>query len=151
MQCPYCDETDSSVVETRFNRGENVTRRRRECNSCGERFTTYERVETPSLTVEKRDGSTEPFDREKLREGIERACEKRPVDGETIDRIVNTVAAAVTEAGSDTVASSTIGDHVIEELKQVDEVAYMRYASVYNAFDDLSSFEEEVQTLRTDS
>lgn len=151
MRCPYCENADSRVVETRESPNDNVTRRRRECKGCEERFTTYERVETPSLTVIKRDGSKEKFKSEKIRSGIQRACKKRPVDAEKIDQAIAEIEADIKSRGEKTIESSEIGDLVIERLRGLDEVAYVRYASIYNSFDDLSSFEEEVKTLRTDS
>ncbi len=151
MHCPYCENLDSRVVETRESGEENVTRRRRECTGCEERFTTYERVETPVLTVVKRDGSKERFKPEKMRSGIERSCKKRPVSADEIDAIVDEIASEVKARGESTIESRVIGDMVIEALKQRDEVAYLRYASVYNEFDDASSFEEEAKTLRTSS
>lgn len=147
MKCPHCDGEDSSVLETRESDTAGL-RRRRECSDCGERFTTYERVETPSLTVVKSDGSEEEFRREKLRGGIEKACQKRDVSDAQIDSIVDEVETELKSSGQDTVDSDEIGDHVVEKLREVDEVAYVRFASVYNSFDDVSAFEEEVETLK---
>ncbi|MDY6761604.1 MAG: transcriptional regulator NrdR [Candidatus Nanohaloarchaea archaeon] len=147
MKCPHCDGEDSSVLETRESDTAGL-RRRRECSDCGERFTTYERVETPSLTVVKSDGSEEAFRREKLRGGIEKACQKRDISDAQIDSIVDEVETELKSSGQDTVDSDEIGDHVVEKLREVDEVAYVRFASVYNSFDDVSAFEEEVETLK---
>jgi transcriptional repressor NrdR len=151
MNCPYCQHPDSRVVETRESGEENALRRRRECTDCDERFTTYERVETSSMTVIKSDGAKEAFKPEKMRAGIERSCKKRPVSGDEIDTIVDEIESEIKARGESTIESREIGDMVIEALKQRDEVAYLRYASVYNEFDDASSFEEEAKTLRTGS
>ncbi len=150
MECPYCENPDSRVVETRESMKENVTRRRRECTGCEDRFTTYERVESPSLRVVKRDGSKEKFKPGKIRAGIERSCKKRPITADQIDDIVADLESTIKERGVNTINSSDIGDLVIERLKEIDEVAYIRYASIYNSFEDLDSFEEEVKTLRTE-
>ncbi|MDY6773678.1 MAG: transcriptional regulator NrdR [Candidatus Nanohaloarchaea archaeon] len=144
MNCPHCEASESRVLETRENTTDGATRRRRECKDCGERFTTYERVESPSLTVIKSDGSEEPFQREKLKEGIEKACQKRDVSQDDIET-------GLRASGRERIESSEIGDRVVEELKQVDEVAYVRFASVYNSFEDVSAFEEEVETLKTNA
>lgn len=151
MRCPHCDHAESRVIETRENCDGDVTRRRRECTGCGERFTTYERVETPALTVVKSDGREEGFRREKLAEGIRKACKKRPVDEDAIEAIVDDIEADLKARGERTIESSEIGDTVVERLKEVDEVAYLRFASIYNSFDDVSAFQEEVETLKTDS
>lgn len=150
MKCPYCENPGSRVVETRERGEQNVTRRRRECTECEERFTTYERVETPSLSVVKRDGTKEAFDPEKIRSGLERSCKKRPITADKIEEIVSDIESTVKARGETTIESKEIGDLVIDQLKEIDEVAYMRYASIYNSFEDLDSFEEEVKTLRTD-
>jgi len=148
MNCPHCDGAESRVLETRESNTAGI-RRRRECSDCGERFTTYERVETPSLTVIKSDGTEEAFRREKLQEGIERACQKREISDAQIDSIVDEIEMELKSSGRDSVESGEIGDRVIEKLRDVDEVAYLRFASVYNSFDDVSAFEEEVETLKT--
>lgn len=151
MNCPHCEGEDSRVVETRDNTTEQVIRRRRECKECGERFTTYERIETPSLTVIKNDGSEEKFQREKLKDGIKMACQKRDIPPEDIDEIVNDIEVELKSSGRDKVKSKEIGDRVVEKLKEVDEVAYVRFASVYNSFEDVSAFEKEVETLKANT
>lgn len=151
MKCPHCDDAGSRVLETRENHTDGVTRRRRECKDCGERFTTYERVETPSLTVVKSDGAEEPFKREKLKAGIEKACKKRSISDEQIEEIVADIAMELKSSGREEIESSEIGDRVIEQLKEIDEVAYVRFASVYNSFDDVSAFEKEVETLKANT
>ncbi|MFB6166932.1 MAG: transcriptional regulator NrdR [Candidatus Nanohaloarchaea archaeon] len=151
MRCPHCGHGGSRVVETRENDSEDVTRRRRECKECGDRFTTYERLEVPGLKVVKSDGETEPFDREKLRKGIEKACEKRPLSEEEIEGVVRDVEMELKAGGDKKIESCDIGDLVIQKLKELDEVAYLRFASVYNSFDDVSAFQEEAETLKTNS
>lgn len=147
MDCPYCHSNDFQVIETRELQRGNATRRRRECKGCGERFTTYERVAVPDLTVQKADGNEEPFDRDKLRAGIEKACEKRPVSEDEIVEIVDDVEGTLRRREKEIVESSEIGDLVIERLKEEDEVAYLRFASVYQSFDDASSFQEAAEVL----
>ncbi|MCJ7478895.1 MAG: transcriptional regulator NrdR [Candidatus Nanohaloarchaeota archaeon QJJ-7] len=151
MRCPHCEASESRVVETRENTTDGATRRRRECKECDERFTTYERIESPSLTVVKSDGSEEEFKRDKLKNGIERACQKRDVPQQKIEEIVDDIETGLRSSGREKIESSEIGDRVIDKLKQVDEVAYVRFASVYNSFDDVSAFEEEVETLKTNT
>lgn len=149
MKCPHCEDPDTCVIETRESSDSEVTRRRRECNSCEERFTTYERVESPTLKVEKRDGTTEPFRPEKLAAGIEKAFKKRPVDEDEIAGLVDDIEMELRSLGKRTIQSSDIGDAVVERIREMDEVAYIRFASIYNEFDDVSKFEEEVQTLKS--
>jgi transcriptional repressor NrdR len=150
MQCPKCLDGVTKVIDTRKT-ANNEIRRRRECGSCSERFTTYERLESPSLEVTKQDGRQESFEREKLRSGIERACNKRPIDPEKIQAMVDRIEAQIRrEADDETVSSTVIGELVEEELKDIDKVAYMRFASVYRSFDDVDSFEEEIEQLKQD-
>lgn len=139
------------MVETREMKQENVTRRRRECKECGDRFTTYERVETPTLAVIKEDGSEESFDREKLQAGIEKACKKRPVEDETIDDLVEQVAQELKASGKDKINSAAIGDRVLDRLRDIDKVAYLRFASIYRSFQDVDEFEQEVETLKRET
>lgn len=149
MRCPHCENPDTCVIETRESGDMEVTRRRRECNDCEERFTTYERVESPALKVEKRDGTVEPFRTEKLAGGIRKAFKKRPVDDDEIEALVDDIEMDLRSLGKRRIDSSDIGDAVVERIKDIDEVAYIRFASIYNAFDDASAFEEEVQTLKS--
>ncbi|MDY6777466.1 MAG: transcriptional regulator NrdR [Candidatus Nanohaloarchaea archaeon] len=146
MNCPYCSEGSTKVVDTR-DTGENEVRRRRECRACGERFTTYERVESPSLRVVKQDGSEEQFRRDKIRDGIERACNKRPVSEEEIEDIVDQVESEIRSRNNRTVEADEIGEAVMERLKELDDVAYLRFASVYRDFEDADSFKEELEEL----
>lgn len=147
MNCPYCRESGTRVVETRFVGEERSTRRRRECSDCERRFTTYERVVPPSASVVKRDGSTEAFSREKLKHGIEKACKKREVNPETIESVVREVEDAVRERGVREIASTELGDMVLEQLRGLDAVAYLRFASIYEGFDDVGEFERAAREL----
>jgi len=147
MKCPYCSEGSTKVVDTRETTA-NEIRRRRECQACGERFTTYERVESLELKVLKDDGEKEDFDRSKLRSGIERACNKRPVTDEQIEDLIDQVESEIRSENETEVRSRHIGDLVMEKLKDIDEVAYIRFASVYRDFDSADSFEEEVKDLK---
>ena len=145
MNCPYCGHTDSKVVDSRdVNDG---IRRRRQCLSCGARFTTYERMQTASLFVMKKDGRREEFSRDKLLSGIRKACEKRPLPTGTVDKIVDDIETAVYQMGRQEVPTAVIGDMVIERLKGLDYIAYIRFASVYRAFTDITDLKQEVDTL----
>ena len=146
MRCPYCAHRDTQVVETRET-AEDVTRRRRECMKCRKRFTTYEKLENLNLRVIKKDGNRESFDREKVKKGIVRACEKRPITSEQIDKIVDVVERALMQKHLREVKSSLIGDLVMRYLKRLDSVAYIRFASVYRSFEDIGEFEKEVKLL----
>ncbi len=147
MKCPYCSEGSTKVIDTRETTA-NEIRRRRECQACGERFTTYERVESLELKVLKDDGEKEDFDRSKLRSGIQRACNKRPVTDEQIEDLIDQVESEIRSENEKEVRSRHIGDLVMEKLKDIDEVAYIRFASVYRDFDSADSFEEEVKELK---
>lgn len=147
MKCPYCGTRDARVIDSReLNGGESI-RRRRECVACGRRFTTYERVEPVWLMVVKRDGRREPFDVGKLRAGLRLALKKRPVSPDAIDRIVATVERELQSLGTSEVPSTLIGEIVLRELKQLDEVAYIRFASVYRRFADLEDLRREMEAL----
>jgi len=150
MRCPFCGHGSSSVVETRRSSDEESIRRRRECKECGKRFTTYETVRSPCINVEKSDGSVEEFQRDKLLKGVSKACEKRSVSEEQIQDIVDSIEASLAEENPELVSSKRIGEKVMEKLKDIDEVAYIRFASVYRSFDDVSSFEEELQNLKSE-
>ena len=147
MKCPYCAFSDSKVVDSRPDKGGATIRRRRECESCGKRFTTHERVEEVLPLVTKRDGRREPFDRMKLIAGIQKACEKRPVSVETIEKLVDRLEIRMQESGEKEVPSTTLGEWVMAELHGVDQVAYVRFASVYRSFKDISEFMVELQDL----
>ncbi len=145
MKCPYCGSADSRVIDTR--EVGDAIRRRRECQSCHQRFTTYEQIAQVNLLVVKRDGRREPFDRQKLFEGIRRACTKRPVSTETIEQMVSNIETNLYNLGKAEVPSRRIGEMVIERLREVDEVAYVRFASVYRSFSDLEALKREVDDL----
>jgi len=140
MKCPFCDHGQSSVLESRDSEDNQVTRRRRVCEQCKKRFTTYERVEGPQLVVIKKDGSRENFDREKLRAGIKRACEKRPVSTDVVETILDRVEQEMLKKKSSEVTSQLIGNAVLKQLKKIDKVAYVRFASVYLDFDNVKDF-----------
>jgi len=147
MKCPYCHSGETKVVDKRETGDSFITRRRRECLSCEKRFTTYERVEAPSIMVVKKDGKREQFDREKIRKGILFSCQKRAVSSDQIDKIVQFVENSLREMDGVEVASSKLGDLVMKKLKQLDKVAYIRFASVYKEFADLDEFKKELAKL----
>ena len=147
MKGPYCGEVDSKVIDSRPTEDGEKIRRRRECLNCKKRFTTYEIVETVPLMVVKKDRSREVFDRQKLLNGMLRACEKRPVSLEEIDRMVDEIEADILNSLDREVTSYRIGEMAMEKLKQVDEVAYVRFASVYRQFADINTFMNELKTL----
>jgi transcriptional repressor NrdR len=146
VQCPYCRVNDDKVVDSRVADDATAIRRRRECLSCGRRFTTYERIEEVALVVTKRSGASEPFDRAKLRAGLERAATGR-LDDTTMDEIVSAVEEELRGEGG-TVGSDRVGVALLERLRALDHVAYLRFASVYKGFEDLSDFEREVGELQ---
>ncbi len=147
MKCPYCGFTDSKVIDSRpTDEGERI-RRRRECLRCSKRFTTYEVVESVPIVVVKKDKSREAFDRNKLMNGLLRACEKRPVSMETLENIVDEIEGLLQNSLDREVPSNMIGTYAMERLKAVDEVAYVRFASVYRQFKDINSFMEELYKI----
>lgn len=147
MQCPYCGQPDSRVVDTRAT-GESI-RRRRECQNCRKRFTTYEQI-SEALLIVKRDGRREPFDRHKLLQGIRIACAKRPIAMTDIDRTVDQIEEHLFAQGKAEVKSEIIGQMVLEKLKELDPLAYIRYAIVYMEMDDVETLQQEIQRLLTD-
>ena len=147
MKCPFCRSTRDRVVDSRTSGGGYIIRRRRECLECGRRFTTYERIEMLPLRVVKKDGSRAEFDREKILHGVMRACEKRPVSASRIEEIVSEVEAEVYNNYDKEVSSRHIGQLVMDKLRQVDQVAYIRFASVYREFKDVSEFMDEVRPM----
>ena len=149
MRCPHCGFSDSKVTDSR--EAEEGIRRRRECRSCGVRFTTYERVQSAALMVSKRDNRREEFNREKLLSGLRKACAKRPVDSRTIEKLVEDIEAELVHLGRAEVPTTVLGEMVMERLKNLDRVAYIRYASVYREFNDIESFEQAVKDLREDN
>lgn len=147
MRCPYCRENKDKVIDSReINEGK-VVRRRRECLNCGKRFTTYERVEENPLRVIKRDGRIESFNREKLLNGILKACEKRPVKIEEIENLIDDIVVQLYQKGEREIPATEIGEIVMEKLKTLDSVAYVRFASVYRDFKDVEEFLKEIQRL----
>ena len=147
MKCPYCAHEENQVLDSRDSEDLSSVRRRRECLKCGKRFTTYERVELVDLFVIKKDGRREQFDRNKLLVGLQRACEKRPVSMATIEETVDEIEQTLRKLKTTEVPSKSIGEKVIKRLKALDKVAYIRFASVYRSFEDVESFEKEVQSL----
>ena len=144
MKCPFCGYEESKVIDSRpTDEGERI-RRRRECLKCAKRFTTYEMIESLPIVVIKKDGSRETFDRQKLLTGMLRACEKRPVSIEMLDRAISDIETVIQNSLDREVSSDKIGELVMEKLKEIDEVAYVRFASVYRQFTDLNSFREEL-------
>jgi len=148
MKCPYCGAPVTKVLDKRDSEDNTVTRRRRRCVECGGRFTTYERAEVVNLVVVKKDGRREEFSRTKLRAGLTKACAKRPVSAAAIEQLVNEIEAELRRRDGAEVQHEAIGELVMEKLRRVDHVAYIRFASVYRAFGDLSSFEEEIQRAK---
>ncbi len=147
MKCPYCGSKESEVVETRDSEDLDTIRRRRECLKCEKRFTTYERVENANLIVIKKDGKREQFNRDKLKNGIIRSCEKTTVSLETIDKLVTDIERELRGEDSVEIESKKIGQMVAARLKKLDKVAYIRFSSVFKRFVDIEDFEEEVKKL----
>ena len=149
MHCPYCTFNDSKVTDSRV--VENGIRRRRECQRCGLRFTTYERIQATALMVSKHDGRREEFNREKLIVGIRKACTKRPISSRTIEKMVEDVESELQHLGQVDVPTSILGSMVMERLMKLDRVAYIRFASIYQDFQQIESFEQAVQDLREEN
>ncbi|MFH1210501.1 MAG: transcriptional regulator NrdR [archaeon] len=149
MRCPFCSSVELKVVDKRPTPLNDAIRRRRECISCSKRFTTYERIENISIAVIKKDGRREPFDRSKVRGGIVRACEKRPISLQQIEKIVDEIEYKLRRMKGVEIPSRLIGELVIRKLRGLDKVAYIRFASVYKEFDDPKSFEKEIKLLKT--
>jgi transcriptional repressor NrdR len=149
MRCPYCRSRDSRVVESRDADDGQAVRRRRECGQCRKRFTTYERVTSAPLYVRKRDGAVEPFDREKIRRGVTTAGRQRPVTPEQIEQLVDEVESEIRNRESTEIDSTEVGEAVLRRLRDLDRVAFIRFASVYRRFDDLEQFVREIQAIET--
>ena len=145
MRCPYCGHTDFKVVDSRS--ADEGIRRRRECLQCGERFNTYERVDTSNITIVKKDKRREPFDREKLLRGIRKSCEKRPLPTGTVEKMVDEIEFELQQMGRNEISGSKVGEMVMERLLQLDQIAYIRFASVYRSFADISSLKKVVDDL----
>ena len=147
MQCPFCDEGDTRVVDSRLADDGAQVRRRRECTGCRERFTTYEAAELAAPRIVKNDGTRVPFDERKLRSGMLRALEKRPVPSDTVEAAIGRLRRRLMRAGEREIASGAVGELVMEALRDLDRVAYVRFASVYRSFEDVSEFREEIDRL----
>ena len=148
MRCPFCFNEDTQVIDSRETEDQAAVRRRRECSKCEKRFTTYERIELQDLMVIKKDGSRQAFDRNKLIAGIRRACEKRPIPTEKIERAVDEIERDLRGMASTEVQSKLVGDMVMKKLREIDPVAYIRFASVYKSFKNLGAFEREMDKLK---
>jgi transcriptional repressor NrdR len=147
MRCPFCSALDDKVVDTRPSDNDQVIRRRRECTGCGRRFTTYERVDEILPLVIKKDGRREAFDRAKILSGLKKACSKRPVPLDVLERAADQIERALEEAGEKEIPSTRIGDAVMAALRDIDEVAYVRFASVYRSFRDVNELMNELKNL----
>jgi len=146
MECPYCQNPETKVTDSR-DTGTYTIRRRRECLKCNKRFTTYEYIEMTPVYVIKKDGRREKFDRKKIKHGIMKALEKRPIGHDKIEEMIDSIEEKIRRNGGEEIESSQIGEYVMEQLKETDHVAYIRFASVYRSFTDVSSFEKEVKNL----
>jgi transcriptional repressor NrdR len=147
VKCPFCDDLEDKVVDSRMAKEGQVIRRRRECLSCKRRYTTYERVEESLPMVAKKDGRREPFDRLKILSGITKACEKRPISVSTIEAVTDRIEKRIQEMGETELSSNAIGEEVMRELHNIDQVAYVRFASVYREFKDIDQFMDELKVL----
>ena len=151
MKCPYCQYLEDKVLDSRMIREGEAIKRRRECLQCGRRFTTYEHIEERRLLVVKKDGTREPFERSKVLRGLQLACRKRPVSAETLEQIADRIEAELYDRGENEVQAAVIGERVVEALRGVDPVAYVRFASVYRDFQDLTQFQELLERLKPES
>lgn len=151
MRCPYCRQDNDRVIDSRASQDGFATRRRRECISCHRRYTTYEKIEEPAVKVVKKDGSRVPFEREKIKRGLEKACWKRPISDDQLEAIVSAVENEVYELADAEVESEQLGEIVMKRLRQLDQVAYVRFASVYRQFQDARAFVEEVGPMLEES
>ncbi len=147
MKCPFCDELEDKVVDSRMAKEGEVIRRRRECLGCKRRYTTYERVEEILPMVVKKDGRRESFDRTKIHAGLKKACEKRPISTATIEDVTDRIEKRIQEMGETEIESRIVGEELMKELHQLDQVAYVRFASVYREFKDIDQFMDELKTL----
>ena len=147
MKCPFCGSLESEVLESRLVEDGEALRRRRECGRCGKRFTTYEKVKESFFWVIKKDGKREPFDKEKVKKGILRAIEKRPVSLELVDEVVNQVERELLKKETEEISSRVIGNAVLKRLGKIDKVAWLRFASVYLEFEDLTDFEKAIEKV----
>lgn len=150
MHCPFCRQTDTKVIDSRLVADGAQVRRRRECQQCHERFTTFETAELLMPSIIKQDGTREPFDEQKLRHGLIKALEKRPVSVERIEATINTIKRALQATGEREIKSILVGEKVMDALRELDGVAYVRFASVYRSFQDISEFRQEIDRLERD-
>ena len=151
MKCPSCSNMENKVIDSRTNREGDLTRRRRECLSCGDRFTTYERIEKSPLLVIKKDGRREDFNPSKILEGVQKACQKRPVSLEQMEALVNKVEKFFQDSGDKEISAVSVGEKIVSELYQLDSVAYVRFASVYRNFKDVNEFMAELKDILKNS
>lgn len=149
MRCPFCSQQDGRVVDSRTSKEGDSIRRRRECLNCGKRFTTYERIEEVAQMVIKKDGRREPFDRWKMKSGILKAIQKRPISMDQVDAMVDEIERSLFTGSEHEISSQVIGEAIMERLKKLDEVAYVRFASVYRQFKDLNEFMDELKMMLT--
>lgn len=147
MKCPFCGEIDNKVIDSRLSKDGNVIRRRRECIICSRRFTTYEHIEEIPVMIVKKDGRREVFSREKLRSGLQKACQKRDISVNVIDEFLDELERDLREAGEKEISSNKIGEKVMAKLHEIDDVAYVRFASVYREFKDVNDFVSELKNL----
>jgi len=147
MKCPACGDTENKVIDSRLSKDGEITRRRRACDACGHRFTTYERLEEFLPLVVKKDGRREAYDRGKILAGVQRACEKRPISIETLEELLDRIERSIQEKGEREMSANAIGELVMEELRALDQVAYVRFASVYRSFKDINEFMSELRGL----
>ncbi len=147
MKCPFCAHVESKVIDSRLGASGDVTRRRRECEKCARRFTTYERVEDVLPLVVKKDMRREPFDRQKLLGGIRKACDKRAISRDSLEQLVDSIEHELVEAGEREVSAEQLGEKVMRRLRDIDEVAYVRFASVYRSFRDIAEFQKELDRI----
>lgn len=150
MKCPYCNHPDTRVIDSRPAEDGSAIRRRRSCDECGKRFTTYEKVETIPLIIIKKDNNREQYNRSKIERGIIRACYKRPVSAEAIQKAVERIEIKIFNLEAKEVSSTDVGEIVMDELKELDEVAYVRFASVYREFKDVNTFMDEINKMMLD-
>lgn len=151
MKCPFCHHDNDRVIDSRSSHDSYAIRRRRECLSCGRRYTTYERLEEPVLKVIKKDGSREPFDRQKIKAGLEKACWKRPISADQIEELLTAVETNVSANFDSEVDSRYLGELVMRQLRKLDQVAFVRFASVYRQFKDVRDFVEELEPMLDES
>jgi transcriptional repressor NrdR len=147
MKCPFCNELNNKVTDSRLSKGKTEIRRRRECIACSKRFTTYEHIEDIPIMVIKKDGRRELFNRMKVRTGLQKACEKRDISVNTIEQIIDTLEREIRDLGEEELHSRVVGEKIMKKLHAVDEVAYVRFASVYREFKDINDFVDELKTF----